>query len=160
MKTCVPILLFVAIPCVFAGSVKAVEPSLPSRMPLMGVPVMTGLELVRPAVVSLPAPTAIGNWRDTLNSLSPFALEALKAVEARRGVRYASDEFPAVSRTPEFQAELDLARQRFCARGGNASSLACSPAPSKRPLSATSREDDVVQTARKSLSGNEEVVAP
>lgn len=154
-------LLPITIPLAFAGSVRAVEPR---SAPLMGVPVMTGLELVRPAVASPPASAYPDAWRDTLNSRSPFALEALQTVEARRGVRYSADEFPAVSHTPEYRAELDLTRQRFCARTGNASSFACSltpapsPSPSKRPMRTTSREDDVVRTARKTLSGNEEVI--
>lgn len=150
-------------------SVAAAAADLPSTqvdraLPLMGLPVMTGLTLVRPRVVPAPAPasTYSGAYRTTLKSVSPLADEALQVLEVRRGVRYSDSEIPAVSRTPEFQVELDRARQRFCTNAANSATLACSPASSvsaPQPLM-RAHEDDVVRTARKTLSGNEEVIAP
>ncbi|MGU8077091.1 hypothetical protein [Burkholderia pyrrocinia] len=130
--------------------------------PLMGVPVMTGLTRARLPDQRANPPTALDAYRSALKTLSPFAYEALQAVEARRGARYIDSEIPAVSRTPEFQAELNRAQQRFCENPQNASSLACHrwPLTAKNAVSTRTQDSDVLATARKTLSGNEEVIAP
>jgi len=130
--------------------------------PLMGVPVMTGLSRVRPPETLAVASTSPDTVRNNLNAISPLAYQALQAIEAQRGVRYRDSEIPAVARTPEFQAELNQAVQRFCESPQNANSLACSsiPIPASTSTSARSRDSDILATARKTLSGNEEVIAP
>ncbi|MBR8186480.1 hypothetical protein KDW54_29225 [Burkholderia ambifaria] len=130
--------------------------------PLMGVPVLTGLSRVRPPEALAVAPTSLDTVRNNLKAIAPLAYQALQAIEAQRGARYRDSEIPAVARTPEFQAELNQAVQRFCENPQNANSLACPsvPTPANPSASARSRDSDVLATARKTLSGNEEVIAP
>ncbi|VWC93017.1 hypothetical protein BCO18430_03376 [Burkholderia contaminans] len=130
--------------------------------PLMGVPVMTGLSRVRPADSLAAPPTSLDTVRNRLKAIAPFAYQALQAIEAQRRTRYRDSEIPAVARTPEFQAELNQAVQRFCENPQNASSLACPSVstPANTSASAGPRDSDVLATARKTLSGNEEVIAP
>lgn len=131
-------------------------------VPLMGVPVLTGLSRVRPPETLAVAPTSLDTVRNKLKAISPFAYQALQAIEAQRGARYRDSEIPAVARTPEFQAELNQAVQRFCESPQNATSLACAsvPTPANTSASVRPRDSDVLATARKTLSGNEEVIAP
>lgn len=131
-------------------------------VPLMGVPVMTGLSRVRQPETLAAAPTSLDTVRNKLKAIAPFAYQALQAVEAQRGAQYRDNEIPALARTPEFQAELNQAVQRFCESPQNANSLACQPVPTAANASATARprDSDVLATARKTLSGNEEVIAP
>ncbi|KVD54345.1 hypothetical protein WI86_10775 [Burkholderia ubonensis] len=125
--------------------------------PLMGVPVMTGLPPLLSRVVSAESRSSV---RGALMSLAPFAYDASQTIEARRGVRYADSDIASISSTPEFQAETERARERFCAVAANSTSLACArgATDAARQLPIRPREDDVVVTAKKTLSRNEEVM--
>ncbi|WP_157644748.1 hypothetical protein [Burkholderia ubonensis] len=125
--------------------------------PLMGVPVMTGLSPVHTPAVSADSRSSV---RVALKSLAPFVYDALQTIEARRGARYADSEIASISSTPEFQAETERARERFCAIAANSTSLACArgATDAARQLSIRPSEDDVVVTAKKTLSRNEEVM--
>ncbi|KVR29862.1 hypothetical protein WK13_27500 [Burkholderia ubonensis] len=98
--------------------------------------------------------------RGALKSLAPSVYDALQTIEARRGARYADSEIASISSTPEFQAETERARERFCAIAANSTSLACArwATDAARQLPIRPREDDVVVTAKKTLSRNEEVM--
>ncbi|KIP17056.1 hypothetical protein KY49_6728 [Burkholderia sp. MSHR3999] len=139
-------------------SVGAVALELDARpAPLMGVPVMTGLPPVHSPAVSAESRSSV---RVALMSLAPSVYDALQTIEARRGARYADSEIASISSTPEFQAETGRARERFCAIAANSTSLACAreAADAARQLPIRPREDDVVVTAKKTLSRNEEVM--
>ncbi|KVK83856.1 hypothetical protein WJ47_21465 [Burkholderia ubonensis] len=125
--------------------------------PLMGVPVMTGLPPLHSPAVSAESRSSV---RVALKSLAPFVYDALQTIEARRGARYADSEIASISSTPEFQAETERARERFCAVAANSTSLACArgATDAARQLPIRPREDDVVVTAKKTLSRNEEVM--
>ncbi|WP_124890826.1 hypothetical protein [Burkholderia stagnalis] len=129
----------------------------PRPEPLMGVPVMTGLSRVGPSAA--PADSR-SSFLATLQSLAPFVYDALQTIEARRGARYADSEIASISSTPEFSAEIERARERFCAIAANSTSLACAAGSTDaaRQLPIRPREDDVVVTAKKTLSQNEEVM--
>ncbi|WP_175835964.1 hypothetical protein [Burkholderia multivorans] len=130
--------------------------------PLMGVPVMTGLARVRPAETSAAASTSVDAVRNKLQAIAPLAYQALEAIEAQRGARYRDSEIPAIARTPEFQVEVNRVLQRFCENPQNIPSLACQGGPlaAQRAGSIRAQDSDVLATARKTLSGNEEVIAP
>ncbi|KWN80964.1 hypothetical protein WM23_20660 [Burkholderia ubonensis] len=125
--------------------------------PLMGVPVMTGLPPLLSRVVSAESRSSV---RGALMSLAPFAYDALQTIEARRGARYADSDIASISSRPEFQAETERARERFCAVAANSTSLACArgATDAARQLPIRPSEDDVVVTAKKTLSRNEEVM--
>ncbi|TCW78706.1 hypothetical protein C5O80_30865 [Burkholderia sp. SRS-46] len=116
----------------------------PRPEPLMGVPVMTGLSRVGPSAA--PADSR-SSFLATLQSLAPFAYDALQTIEARRGARYAD-------------SEIERAQERFCAIAANSTNLACAAGSTDaaRQLPIRPREDDVVVTAKKTLSRNEEVM--
>ncbi|WP_157636439.1 hypothetical protein [Burkholderia ubonensis] len=139
-------------------SVGAVALELDARpTPLMGVPVMTGLPPLHSPAVSAESRSSV---RVALMSLAPSVYDALQTIEARRGARYADSEIASISSTPELWAETEQARERFCAIAANSTSLACArgAADAARQLPIRPREDDVVVTAKKTLSRNEEVM--
>ncbi|ALX44570.1 hypothetical protein AQ610_18645 (plasmid) [Burkholderia humptydooensis] len=125
--------------------------------PLMGVPVMTGLPCLHSPAESAESRSSV---RGVLKSLAPFVYDALQTIEARRGARYADSEIASITSTPEFWAETERARERLCAVAANSTSLACARGATDAAhlLPNRPREDDVVVTAKKTLSRNEEVM--
>ncbi|OJA29353.1 hypothetical protein BGV47_26770 [Burkholderia ubonensis] len=147
-------LLFATLALTSVGSVALELDARPA--PLMGVPVMTGLPPVHTPAVSADSRSSL---RVALKSLAPV-YDALQTIEARRSARYADSDIASISSTPEFQAETERARERFCAVAANSTSLACArgATDTARLLPIRPREDDVVVTAKKTLSRNEEVM--
>ncbi|RQQ59821.1 hypothetical protein [Burkholderia stagnalis] len=150
----VTLVAVVSLPTVLLARAAALEPR---PEPLMGVPVMTGLFRDSPSAGSTESRSSV---RVALKSLAPFVYDALQTIEARRGARYADSEIASISSTPEFSAEIERARERFCANAANSTSLACAAGPTDtaRRLPIWPRENDVVVTAKKTLSRNEEVM--
>ncbi|KUY87070.1 hypothetical protein WI25_33370 [Burkholderia cepacia] len=161
IRTASIVLVVIAVTLLVCAAASMAAESDARPAPLMGVPIMTGLSRVR--LPETPAaPTSLDVVRNNLNAIAPFAYQALQAIEVRRGARYRDSEIPAVARTPEFQAEVNRAQQRFCENPQNASSLACHgwPLTAKNAAPTRMQDSDVLATARKTLSGNEEVIAP
>ncbi|WGS45719.1 hypothetical protein LFL97_23715 [Burkholderia sp. JSH-S8] len=145
----VTLVAVVSLPTVHVARAADVEPR---PEPLMGVPVMTGLSRVGPPAAPVDPRSS---FLAALQSLAPFAYDALQTIEGRRGVPYADSEIASLSSTPEFQAETERARERFCAVAANSTNLACAAGStdSARRLPIRPRENDVVVTAKKTLSG-------
>ncbi|RQY14920.1 hypothetical protein DF117_27770 [Burkholderia stagnalis] len=137
----VTLVAVVSLPTVHVARAADLEPR---PEPLMGVPVMTGLSRDSPSAAPVDSRSSV---RIALKSLAPFVHDALQTIEVRRGARYAD-------------SEIERARERFCAIAANSTSLACAAGPTDtaRRLPIRPRENDVVVTAKKTLSRNEEVM--